>query len=127
MPEFKQMIGRTYIYDGETYKIKNVVHIMGEKYRVATDNGELMVTKEQLICDFRLVTQIASVSRNNQQMMNIELNAMTSLSDILMQNIKKVQEDPAYIEQAKSINESAKQIIEVKKAQIEMVKLMGNM
>lgn len=123
-PEFKQMVGRAYIYCGDEYKIKSVNHVNADNYRVATDKQDLIVTGEQLITDFRLVQKATSLQRTNQQMMNIELNAMTSLTEILMNNIEKVQDDAKYIEQARSINESAKQIIEVKKAQIEMVKLM---
>jgi len=46
-----------------------------------------------------------------------------SLSDTLLENIEKVKSDPAYIPQAQTINNTAKQLIDLARAQVEMVRV----
>lgn len=49
------------------------------------------------------------------------------LTNILMDNIRKIKEDPGYIAQADAINNNVKSIIDVAKAQIDAFKVMkGN-
>jgi len=47
------------------------------------------------------------------------------LVDQLMRNISQVENDPKFIPQAESINAQVKSIIEIGKAQIEMVKVQA--
>jgi hypothetical protein len=50
------------------------------------------------------------------------LNAFPDLTTILMDNIKKVQEDKGYVEQAQQVSLSVKMIVDLAKTEIEAVK-----
>ena len=54
----------------------------------------------------------------------LESKEMASLGDVLMATIKKVQDDKTYVEQAVAINDTAKTVIDLKRAQIELIRLM---
>lgn len=125
-PAIKKMIGKTYAWKNEQHKIKNIVQIAADMCRVTTTHKELQVSQDQLMEDF---TEVITPEQEQTQLVIIgqatkEMESMRSLSDILMDNIKKVQKDSKYIDQAKSINESAKNIIELKKTQLEVVRLL---
>lgn len=49
------------------------------------------------------------------------------LSDILKDNIRKVQSDPAYIPQAQAIADQVKEIINLAKVEVEMVKAVSSL
>ena len=125
-PATKKMIGKTYSWKGVKHQIKNIISLSGDMCRVITPQKEFECSENQLIEDFIPVaseeekqTQLTLVTNANR-----EIESMNSLSEILMDNIKKVQDDPGYIDRAKSINESAKNLIELKKTQLEVVKLL---
>jgi hypothetical protein len=50
-------------------------------------------------------------------------DTLVQLKDILMDNIKKVQEDKEYITQAKEVNNSIKEVVNLAKLDIEYTKL----
>jgi hypothetical protein len=49
---------------------------------------------------------------------------MGSLADTLLDTIERVRTDKTYIDQAQSINETAKTLIDLKRAQIELIRLI---
>lgn len=120
------MVGKTYVFKNETHTIKSINHAFQDTYHVVSNLRQFQATEDQIEEDFK------EVSSKEQEQTNLvisshsarELENMNSLSDILMENIKKVQDDPQYIDRAKSINESAKNLIELKKTQLEVVKLL---
>lgn len=122
----KAMIGKTYVFKGEQYTIRNIEHAHGDKYIVHSDKLDLQVSDDQLREDFK------EVKSQEKELLGVvvhreatkELQHMDSVTTILLDNIKKVQQDPSYIAQAKSVNESVKNLIATKKTQIEVIKLM---
>lgn len=56
------------------------------------------------------------------QVFQADGGTMTDLTQVFMDNIKKVQKDPAYIEQAKTINGSVKEIINITRLKVDMIR-----
>jgi len=119
------MPGKSFLYMGSEVKIERIEHQEDDLFKVITDKKEMLVSEEELIKDFmeihsaedegRKLTVVDSVIQNNNQ--------MHDLSAILMDNIKKVQQDPKYIDQAKAINDQVKTIVDIKKTQIEALRV----
>ena len=63
-----------------------------------------------------------AVPENYQPVINS--STCTQLRDIIMQNIKMVQQDKSYIPQASMVNRDVKQLIELGKAEILMVRTL---
>jgi len=61
---------------------------------------------------------------NNQVQSSIIGQNASELTNIIMDNIKKVKEDPSFIPQAEAINSGVKTIIDIAKTQIEGYKAM---
>ncbi len=54
----------------------------------------------------------------------VDLNGIQSLKTILMDNIKKIQDDKAFIPQAAEINNQVKSYIDIVKTEIEVIKIL---
>lgn len=122
--QFNQMINRVYLFQDKTIHIKRVIHIIDEKYRIVDHSGaELFVQKDDLLMKFKL-QGAEVVAPKSIELVESEMNKMDSIQDILMDTIAKVQNDAGYAGQAKQINESVKSLIELKKTQIEMVRVL---
>ena len=125
---------------------KNQVEYKGEKFyverfeiqngliRVYTNKRTLIINEEDLdINDFKILDK---PSQTENPYLPIPVDPISStiigtnageLTNILMDNIKKIKEDPGYIAQADAINNNVKSIIDVAKAQIDAFKVMkGN-
>lgn len=108
--------------------------------KIVTDKSDHIVLKEDLKSFFSSV-QIKDYipkfqKKNKPKKMETHKNKLISLPqantiitskgsdlvNVLMANIQAVQQDPNYINQAKSINDSVKNIIEMAKVEIEMIK-----
>ena len=110
---------------GNEIKIQSIEHQEDDLYKVITDDKDLLMSEEELIKDFmpvhsqedenRKLSVVESVMSSNNQMQDI--------GEILLQNIKKVQDDPEYVDQAKSVNDSVKNFIDIKKTQIEALRV----
>ncbi len=126
----KTIIGGTYTFRSEQFHIKDIKHEKEDRWLVYSDKKNMIVSSYQLKNDFTSYIakkgekSTALVISGNKSMEKGEVQYFQSLTEILMDNIKKVQTTPTYIHQAKSVNESIKNIIELKKTQIEVVKLV---
>lgn len=127
LKRFKAMIGRTYLYMANYHTIEAIDELPGGVLlAVKTNLRTIKVPAKELRENFipapksgggqELVLAAKGLKVDNQD--------MKGLSDVLLDNIRRVQNDSEYIPQAKAINESAKTIIAIKKAQIDMVKLL---
>jgi len=122
----KSMRGKTFVFKNERYEIRDIEHAHNDKYIVHSDKMGIQVTEDQLREDFK------EVMTEQRELMGVvihqqgkkELQEMDSVTKILMDNIKKVQSSEKYIAQAKSVNESVKNLLAAKKTQIEVIKLM---
>lgn len=127
--KIEQMIGNSYQVGNQVIEIKDIRTSKDpDMYRVITPDGEIKATADELINDYiqlKVVKQELPAEEKAIVIRNLDtnLNKMEQLADILFNNITQVKENPEYVPQAKSINESAKQLIELRKTQIEMIKV----
>jgi prophage DNA circulation protein len=120
------MIGKTFLYMGTEYVVKEIAKVETDLYRLVTDKRIIRLTWAELQKDFLPVMTAKEKSTGVVLYRGLQLETaqLKDLGNILMDNIRKVQENAAYINQAKSVNESARTLIDLKRTQIEMVKLV---
>lgn len=116
--------GKTFMYNTRQMKILDY-KVNGEKVQIVTDNGwqEPSYDKIDAFLDNLLPVQEGTGLMIIQQA-QVTSSSINELKGILMDNIKKVQESKDYIPQAQEINSNVKSIIEVAKAEIEVLKIM---
>lgn len=126
MPSLKKMIGKTFLYMGAEYVVKEITRVEPDLYRIVTDKRILRLTYSELQKDFMPVMTAKEKATGVvlYRGLQVETNQLRDLAAVLMENIKKVQADAKFIDQAKSINQSARTLIDLKRTQIEMVKLV---
>lgn len=126
MTQFNKMIGKTYLYMGKEVLIKDIKPIGNDLLQVVTPERAINVTIGELRREFLPIDR--EVEKKDGFMLyrgvQLESKEMSSLADVLMGTIKKVQEDKTYIDQAQTINDTAKTLIDLKRAQIELIRLM---
>lgn len=126
--KLKEMIGNKFLHMGKEVHIVNMENKEDDLYLVEFSSGETKnISEEELVKDFMPITTSSGKSLAIVNGLQIENSSLQDLTTILMDSIKKVQGDPEYVKQASSINDSAKQIIEIKKTQLEMVKLIKDL
>lgn len=123
--KLESMIGKTVMYRTNNHKILSYKQD-GQRTTVVTDkkwfdfqNGEL----GKFLGEVRDVAdETGMVVVKNMHPSTIE--AIRDLKSILLENIERVRKDKNYVQQANSVNQSSKSIIELAKTEIEMLKLM---
>ncbi|MEP0166205.1 MAG: hypothetical protein ABJ006_10015 [Balneola sp.] len=128
-----QMIGATYMYRARTVKVRgysqvdNEVRIHTATTPVITTLTGLGDTLDEFLPvqgDSSIVTGGGGGFGGNALVMQSNSNTLTDLEGVLMDNINKLKEDPAYIGQAKEMANHAGKIIDISKTKVEMVKEM---
>ena len=120
--------GKSFLYHGDQLNVLDF-KINGEKVQIVTDNGwhEPSYEEVESFLDKLLPIKDEYVSETGMavvQQARVTSSSINVLKSILMDNIKKVQESKDYIPQAQEINHNVKSIIEVAKAEIEVLKIM---
>ena len=126
MKKIEAMEGKSFKYGGNLIHIESIKHLEADMYQITHPVGLLKASKDELLHDFEPVNT-PMVSETNQRVTDLafsDAGTLGDLSKILMDNIKKVQDDSSYSDQAKVINESAKEIINLQKVKIEALKLV---
>lgn len=124
MSEMK-MVGGTYLHNGVEHIIRDVEPLGDGQVRVRTNKKVITVDKSRLRKEFLPVDD----ARREDQLIELygfqkDETQMTALAEVLLDNIKKCQNNPTFIEQARAINENARTLIEMQKVKIDMLKLI---
>lgn len=127
MQVLQQMIGNTYRYEGQKILVSDV-RIKGNKASVITDKNVI----ELLIDDLENELQKFDYVGTNQLIRNPQIVDMVfegasvyqQLQSTLIESIQKVKEDKGYIEQAQTINETIKQVIDLEKVKLQAIQLL---
>ncbi len=120
-----EMIGRTYLYNGNQYLISDVRYAEDDLYDVFTDKRRIRVNKSDLK-NFQPV-QVPSRPENNTALILALKESNKPMDDLaakLMETIATVEKDASFIPKAAMINKTAKNLIDIRKAQIELMKLV---
>lgn len=120
---FEKMIGNTYLYRTEQYTVMNIVYVEDDLYDVETDRRTIRMNADLISKEF-LPVQSPTRKKNTAALMKYlpDDQSMVNLSAVINENIKKLQTDPKFIEQARAINEQAKTLIDLKKLQLDVIK-----
>jgi len=118
-----EMIGRSFLINTREHRIV--------RYRFNDDSVEIVTDKKtfEFSCD-EVEKEIAEfLPIGNDKVDALELlpkkNELVELKATIMENIKKVKRDKAYIPQANSINSSINTLINMAKLDITFMKLMN--
>lgn len=124
----KQLKGQSVMYRTETYFVKDIRVDDEGTHVLTTDKGILKLTSSQVANDLLPVadeetpeaTQRSLVMRLTAD----DANDIKELSAMVMDGIRRVQQDPEFIDQARAINEGAKVIVDIKKLVIDAVRVV---
>lgn len=124
----EQIKCKTFLLNANQVKILDY-KINGEKVQIVTDHGwhEPSYEKVDAFLDKLLPVEDDAVSEKGQlivQHANQTSSSISELNNILMENIRLVQQDDNNIPKANAINNSAKQMINLAKVQLEVLKAM---
>jgi hypothetical protein len=128
MKSFLKMIGHTYLYKGGNYVIQDIEEEERNLFKVTTNTRVIRVNGKDLRKEF-LPVEPRPDKKNALELYNAMQDnlPMKGLGTTLMDTIKKIQEDPKYIDQARAINETAKNLIEMKRVQVELVRTIKDL
>lgn len=126
MTQYRKLIGRTVLYMGKEILIKDIRRMRDDLFQVVTSDRVINVRSAELKKEFLPIENELEKSESLTLYRGIQLESkeMIGLADTLLATIEKVKEDKAYIDQAESINETAKTLIDLKRAQIELIRLI---
>jgi hypothetical protein len=128
------MKGKQYRYINKNYLVKDVtideeagmvsIKTDKENFSRKVESVETLLTYWKRIPSGEKDNNTMSVVEDSNELPEItQTNTLANdLVDILKDSIKKVQENPAYIQQAASINANVSSILEVQKVKIGIVK-----
>lgn len=123
----RQMIGNVYKYEGGITTIHDVIE--SEPFGILkTDCGDIKISLADIDAELSFFT----LKNDNMMVRNPTVMQMVSqsgamyeqLQNTLLDTIKKVQESKDYIQQAQSINETMKSIIDLEKVKVQTLQLL---
>ncbi len=124
--KFSGLIGKNFLYMGKEIHVKDVLWREDDLYHLVTDGKTIKLTSAEIHSDLQPI--VAEQEKNDylalHQGVNVQVKDIQDLSKTLLENIKKLGTDATFIPQAAAINEQAKTLIEIKRTQIEMVRLL---
>lgn len=103
--------------DGETV----VIHTDKNKHRFS-----FSIADERLAEFLPIEQELAEIESNLPQLA-CNTQTLRELKDIMMENIRKVQEDKAYIPQAQEVSKSVGTIVDLAKTEIEYIKAIRSL
>lgn len=134
--QMKGMIGKTFQYAGQIHFVKDIkVDEENDKYTIITNLSsfdrklENMKSFLEYWTPTNSVRDIVQEADKNQQLtvlMEQDNDLSKKLIDTLTDNIEKVKENPDYIPQAQTINNSINSIVGVTKMRLDLLKYLQN-
>lgn len=121
--KLKGMIGHTYMVNGHYYKVQSYQLDTDGQLTIAADKKWFTAEADQVK---KLLKQFLPVALDNRE---VELtlmpakNEMRQIKNIVMDNIKKVQDDAKYIPQATAVNQSVNTLLNMAKLELQAAKL----
>lgn len=126
------MAGKSFVYNESIIKVKGY-KFEDPDFIISTDAGPVRFSftdLHQKLSEFKELPKaekgLEVAGKGTGIVANSLLggNAMHSLRDTLLENIEKVKADPNFIPQAKAINDSIGQVIDLARTEIEYHKLL---
>lgn len=121
--KLKDMVGRSFMVNSVTYKVANF-RIADDKIMIATDKKFFDIGLANAV---KVLDMFLPTDDEHLPLPVVEVKALGSageIKDIIMDNIRQLRGNPAYIPQAHAINESVKVLVEVAKTEVQMLDIM---
>ena len=125
----RRYVGKTWLYMGNDHKIRKIEQCADSDklLRVTTNRTTIQLSRRELATDFLPVD--GEIDSNGEGLavyrdLRKDLEPVGTLSQTLMDTIQKLQKDAKYIDQAKAINETAKNIIEIGKLHVDVLRVI---
>lgn len=120
----EKMIGKQFSYNGNAHRFFRF-RCEETEFFITTDKADLNVDNsdaEKFFSNCLPIADDAHLPTTVKQQTTIQQTS-SKLSKIIFGNIEKLKEDASYIPQAQAINEQLKSMVDLGKAEIEMMKL----
>lgn len=122
----EKMVNKSFMYNATAMKVLSF-KVFSEEVTIITDKGwkTFPITKinaeieKFLPIEPETLMPVVHTTFNNQD--------NESLKNLLMDNIKKIKENPEYLKQAKGINDQAKTVLAIARIELEAIKLKKEM
>lgn len=119
--KLERLVGRTFIYKQDHIKIKDFYPIPEEKkINVITDKKPILLDDSDVPDFINKLLPVDEPTTVAVSVVNETQQTITSLKDILLDNIKKVQENKDYIAQANTINNSVNSLLNMVSLQMKI-------
>lgn len=118
----EKMVNKPFMYNATEYKILSF-KVFSEEVTLVTDKGWKTFPITKVNAELEKFLPIEVENTMPVLLTVFENGNKKSLRDIILDNIKKIQEDPKYIGQAKALNEQIKTMLAMAKLELESVKL----
>lgn len=129
----RTMKDKTFLYN--SYPVKVLSYKFDGEYCTVATSGPwvtrpnvqmLKLLDEFLETEEETLPAVVSNREGEYERPKVEmLGSFKELTSILMENIKKVQQDKGYVDQAQQVSQSVKMIVELAKTEIEAVKAVN--
>jgi hypothetical protein len=123
--KLEKLLNKTYIYKQDHIRIKDYYLVPEEEsIKIITDKAPITIKADELQ---QFIDKCLPVQDENTQAIQIVSDSqkqITSLKDILMDNITKVQADKEYINQAKTINNAVNTLLNMVTLEMKVKKEM---
>jgi cell fate regulator YaaT (PSP1 superfamily) len=128
--DIDKMAGKSWMFSGRQFTVSDVRKQSNGMIEIMIEGERSIITNANEINDsFQPVLHPAHLQEQNDMSKSVanSFNTMDKLSDILLNTIEKVENDPSYVSQATTINNSVKQIIDIGRAKIDAMRLVKEM
>lgn len=118
--QLKQMVGKSFLVNTITHKVANF-RIDHEKLMIVTDKRFFEV---DIVNANKTLEMFLATEDELPLTPTLEVKALGSageLKDIIMDNIRQLKNNPAFIPQAQAINDSVKVLVDVAKTEVQML------
>lgn len=128
LDKIRSMVGKSYLYHSHEHQINDVTLKGDDLYEITTDKRKITLTVSEIEKEFLPIEDDGYDKKlalfNKIQKEGIPL---VDVSTELMAVIKKVKESPVYIHQAQTIILSAKALVDLKRLQIDLLRIMADL
>ncbi len=126
--QLEAMVGKTYNYGGRIHYVKTVVPNVDEAKFTIRTNLDIYERSYESGPDFltywteAINTLPTAPEAQEVSLMEKDTATVDKLTELLMDNIIKVQQDAGYIKQAQSINNNVNSILNLTKLKLDVLK-----
>lgn len=124
LEKLNDMVGNTYMYKTKNITIRGYFLPNDEAVSIKTDVKNYIIPLSNLPGFIGECLEV-EVESERVSLVPAQKNEVSNMKNILLDNIKKIQEDKAYINQAKAINNNINTLLNMVKLEIQISREMN--